>query len=88
MERSPLLPLPEGISIEQIKATETTLTITVVSTQPRSCCPLCQEPSEHVHSHSTRTVADVPCGGRSVVLRLCVRKKDGSFVAFFRSLLP
>jgi len=33
MERSPLLPLPEGISIEQIKATETTLTITVVSTQ-------------------------------------------------------
>ncbi len=74
MDVSPFLPLPEGMLIEQIHVTETTLTVEVVSTQSLVHCPLCQQPSEHVHSQYRRTVTDVPCGGRSVVLRLYVRK--------------
>ena len=74
MNVSPFLPLPEGMLIEQIHVTETTLTVEVVSTQPLAHCPLCQQPSEHVHSQYRRMVNDVPCGGRRVVLRLCVRK--------------
>jgi transposase len=37
-------------------------------------CPSCQMPSAHVHSYYTRTVADLPCVGRRVVLHLRVRK--------------
>ncbi len=74
MERTPLLPLPEGMLIDQIKATETSLLVAVISTHPTSCCPLCWEPSSSIHSHYSRAVADVPCGGRQVQLSLTVRK--------------
>ena len=74
MEGSPFLPLPEGMVIEQVQITETQLTVIVISTRPEAACPGCGHPSEHVHSHYQRTVNDVPCGGRSIVLRLCVRK--------------
>ncbi len=74
MEGSPFLPLPEGMVIDQVQIAETQLTVIAISTQPQAACPGCGRPSEHVHSHYQRTVNDVPCGGRSIVLRLCVRK--------------
>lgn len=74
MEGSPFLPLPEGLLIDQVHISETQLTVVVVSTQPSACCPSCGAPSEHMHSHYTRTVNDVPSGGRQVRLRLRVRK--------------
>jgi transposase len=74
MERTPLLPLPEGLWIEQIQLTPTGLTLTVIATHPTSCCPLCSQWSSSVHSHYQRTVGDVPCGGRQVQLVLCVRR--------------
>jgi len=74
MERSPFLPLPEGMIIGQVEITPTQLTVEVISTQPCACCPGCGNPSDAVHCQYQRTVHDVPCGGRSVVLRLGVRK--------------
>jgi transposase len=74
MERSPFLPLPEGMIIGRVEITPTQLTVEVISTQPCARCPGCGNPSEAVHWKSRRTVHDVPCGGRSVVLRLGVRK--------------
>jgi transposase len=74
MERSPFLPLPEGMIIGQIEITAAQLTVEVISTQPFACCPECGCSSDHVHCHYQRTVHDVPCGGRHVVLRLGVRK--------------
>jgi transposase len=74
MERSPFLPLPEGMVIGQIEPTETQLTVEVISTQPSACCPGCGNSSDAVHCQYQRTVHDVPCGGRKVVLRLKVRK--------------
>ncbi len=74
MEGSPFLPLPEGMIIDQVQMTEAQLTVIVISTQPSAPCPGCGCPSEHVHSQYQRTVNDVPCAGRNVVLRLCVRK--------------
>jgi transposase len=73
MERTPLLPLPEGMFIDQIQEAEASLTIPVIATSPTACCPLCLEPSSSLHSHYRRTVADVPCGGRQVQLLLTVR---------------
>jgi transposase len=74
MERSPFLPLPEGMIIGQIEITAAQLTVEVTSTQPSACCPECGCSSDHVHCQYQRTVHDVPCGGRNIVLRLGVRK--------------
>jgi len=74
MERSPFLPLPEGMVIGQVEIAPAQLTVEVISTQPFARCPSCGSPSDHVHWKSRRTVHDVPCAGRRVVLRLCVRK--------------
>lgn len=74
METSPFLPLPEGMFIEQIEQTDTTLTVTVLSTRATASCPTCGHVSDSIHCQYQRTVYDVPCGGRRVVLRLCVRK--------------
>ncbi len=71
---SPLLPLSEGLLIERIDATETTLTVAVVSTAASAACPLCACSSARIHSHYTRSVADVACGGRQVKLVLSLRK--------------
>ncbi len=74
MERSPFLPLPEGMVIGQIEITAVQLTVEVISTQPFARRPECGSLSDHVHCQYQRTVHDVPCGGRNVVLRLGVRK--------------
>ncbi len=74
METSPFLPLPEGMLIGQVELTAAQLTVEVISTQPFAHCPGCGSPSDHVHCQYQRRVHDVPCGGRHVVLRLCVRK--------------
>src|SRR5258706_1524586 len=74
MERYPFLPLPEGMVIGQVEMTPTQLTVEVISTQPYAHCPGCGIPSDAVHCRYQRTVRDVPCGGRSVVLQLGVRK--------------
>src|SRR5260370_41521417 len=74
MEGSPFLPLPEGMLIDRVEQTDCQLTVTVIPTRAEAACPGCGCPSEHVHSQYQRTVNDVPCGGRNVVLRLGVRK--------------
>ncbi len=74
MEGSPFLPLPEGMLIDRVEQTDSQLTVTVISTRAEAACPGCGCSSEHVHSQYQRTVNDVPCGGRKVVLRLGVRK--------------
>src|SRR6266571_4895443 len=74
MERTPLLPLPEGMLIDQIQITETGLVVSVMATHPTSCCPLCSEASSSIKSHYRRSLQDVPCGGRRVQLALTVRK--------------
>src|SRR2546428_2566916 len=74
MERSPFLPLPEGMVIGQVEIAQSQLTVEVISTQPCARCPGCGTLSDSVHWKSQRTVHDVPCGGRHVVLRLRVRK--------------
>ncbi len=74
MEESAFLPLPEGMSIDHVHQSESQLTVIVISTSASAPCPGCGNFSEHVHSRYQRTVKDLPCGGRCVVLRLCVRK--------------
>jgi transposase len=60
--------------ISQVAMTQTQLTVEVISTQPYAHCPACGNLSDAVHCRYQRTVRNVPCGGRSVVLQLGVRK--------------
>jgi transposase len=41
---------------------------------PTARCPLCTRLASRVHSHYTRTIADLPWGSFIVRLRLCIRK--------------
>ena len=74
MKEAALLALSEGMEIDQIQITETGLVVSVISTHPQSCCPLCSQPSSHIHSHYHRTLKDAPCVGRQLQLFLTVRK--------------
>src|SRR2546423_11627063 len=71
---SPFLPLPDGLVIASLLATESQLVVHVACRLPTACCPLCHFPSERIHGHYGRTVADLPCAGRRVILALTVRK--------------
>ena len=71
MEVSLVLSLGEGLVVERVEHGATTLTVFVASPSLAARCPLCQELSDHLHSHYQRVVADLPCGGRQV--RLLVR---------------
>ncbi len=71
---SPFFPLPKTLALTSVSATETHLVVHVTCTSPTACCPLCQQPSDRIHGHYGRTVADLPCAGQRVILALRVRK--------------
>ena|SRR5579859_1186305 len=74
MSSSPFLPLPAGLEITTIETVDDLLVVHVVSTRTRSHCPLCFCPAQRQHSQYTRVVADLPCAGLRVQLRLQMHK--------------
>ena len=66
--------LPDGIFVSSVRATTTELVLHIACRNACAACPLCQQPSERVHGRYVRTVADLPCAGRRVILRLSIRK--------------
>jgi transposase len=69
-----LFALPDGIFVSSVRSTTTELVVYIACRRSCAACPLCQQPSERVHGHYGRTVADLPCAGRRVILALTVRK--------------
>jgi transposase len=74
VEGNVFLSLSDQLRVEHVTATVTALMVEVVSTAKTCCCPACGQPSDHIHSHYHRLIADVPCGNRPVTLCLHVRK--------------
>ena len=74
MKVEQVLALPEGLEVTNIEVIDGVLTISAVSTQTSVCCPLCSSVGTRMHSHYTRTIADVPCAGRPLRLLVQVRK--------------
>src|SRR5262249_14246655 len=68
------LPLPVGIVLESVYWTPTVVEVQIACQHHSATCPRCEQPSERVQGHYTRTVADLPCVGRRVLLRFVVRK--------------
>jgi transposase len=69
-----LLSLPDGLAVDQVRVLYDCVTIGVRSVAPSAVCPLCSQPTTRIHSRYQRTVADLPSGGRQLVLSLVVRK--------------
>jgi hypothetical protein len=74
MDLPVLLGLPPRLAIESVCHTSTALTVSLVSTTAAACCPQCGVSAKRIHSRYHRTVADLPCGGRQVVLRFWSRR--------------
>ena len=74
MEVKRVLALPSGLDVRGIEMIDNGVSITVVSTQMYPCCPLCGVSASRVHSHYTRMIADLPCGGHCIRLLVQVRK--------------
>ncbi len=50
------------------------MTVVVTAVRPEAECPVCSQSSPHVHSRYQRSVADLPCAGMAMRLRVQVRK--------------
>ncbi len=71
---SSVLHLPAGITIASVHPSATELVVCVACSTPSMPCPECHHLSARIHGHYQRTVADLPCAGRNVILALTVRK--------------
>jgi transposase len=58
------LGLPASFRLDQIEITSQTLIISLATESTEAACPLCQQVSHRVHSHYTRALQDLPCGGK------------------------
>jgi transposase len=74
MSITDVLPADAGLSITAVTITPALIALAITPTAGSACCPACGATSDRVHSHYTRTVADLPWRGRRVVLRLTVRR--------------
>ena len=69
-----LLPHLRGLRLECVFVAESGLTLDLTTTRLTAHCPLCSRRSRGVHSRYQRTLADLPWGGRTVVLHVQVRR--------------
>src|SRR6266699_5184908 len=74
LDRNLVLHPPAGITITSVHPSVTELVVCVACHAPSMPCPECQQLSDRVHGSYQRTVADLPCAGRNVLLMLTVRK--------------
>jgi hypothetical protein len=70
-----LLPLiPAALHVVQVLPTPDRITILTAPKPSSSACPLCGAVSSRVHSHYTRTLADLPWQGRAVTVQVRARR--------------
>lgn len=68
------LVIPESLVITWLEFTEEQVIIHARTTSDTALCPTCQTPSHRVHSHYTRTLADLPWAGLPVSFQVVVRR--------------
>jgi transposase len=87
-----LLGLPAHLRLDQIEITSQTLILSLAVETAEAACPLCQHISHRVHSHYTRTLANLPCAGKALRLLVLVRrffcKNEGCPRKLFAERLP
>ena len=71
---STLFSLPADVSLAEVCLEQESLTLVLKASQTSAACPACTHPSTRIRGHYTRTLADMPCQGRAVRVRLEVRR--------------
>ena len=71
---STLFSLPADVYLADVCLEQETLTLVLKSSQTSAVCPECTRPSTRIRGRYTRTLADLPCQGRAVRVRLEVRR--------------
>jgi transposase len=66
--------LPADMHLEEVLLDKNRLMLVLSSTQSSAACPSCSSLSARVHSRYVRTLMDLPCQERAVVLRVQVRR--------------
>jgi transposase len=70
-----LFPHLAGMPVERVEVRDGRVVIEASTPEDVSVpCPGCRALSNRVHSRDGRRLADAPCGGRSVVIELSVRR--------------
>jgi len=66
--------LPAGMAIASVHPSASELAVHLACHTASMPCPECHQLSDRIHGQYQRTVADLPCAGRNVILALTVRK--------------
>jgi hypothetical protein len=66
--------VPVGLIVESVAQLDDSILVTARAGIQAASCPLCGSPSRRVHSRYVREVSDLPCSGRSVRLRVVIRR--------------
>jgi hypothetical protein len=66
--------LPADMQVDEVLLDKNRLLLVLSSTHLTAACPYCSCLSARVHSRYTRTLVDLPCQERAVVLRVRVRR--------------
>jgi transposase len=69
-----LFALPADLQVEDLLIEDDTFILLLASLRSSQACPDCMHASSRVHGRYSRRLADLPCQGRSVGLRLKVRR--------------
>lgn len=69
-----LFSLPADLCLAEVCLENEGLILVLKSSQASAVCPGCTQPSTRIRGRYTRTLADLPCQGRAVRLRLEVRR--------------
>jgi len=66
--------VPVGLIVESVAQLDDSILVTARAGVQAASCPLCGSPSRRVHSRYVSEVSDLPCSGRSVRLRVVIRR--------------
>lgn len=66
--------VPAGLAVDHQEFSNGVLIVTASARASSAACPSCDRLSHRVHSRYHRRVADLPLGGRAVLLRLATRR--------------
>jgi zinc-finger of transposase IS204/IS1001/IS1096/IS1165 len=80
--------VPVGLIVESVAQLDDSILVTARAGIQAASCPLCGSPSRRVHSRYVREVSDLPCSGRSVRLRIVIRRYRCDTQHCRRRILP
>src|SRR6202166_2301219 len=66
--------VPSGLVIESVSDSSDSIILAVRSAAGMAECPLCGSRSQRIHSRYDRQVADLPCAGKQIRLRVITRR--------------